>query len=158
MDSKAINSLAGQRGVRSFYTDLVADPQAVRVCTALSCHLAGARCTDEPGGYPPLRAVQCLGYCDRSPARLLPDGQVVLTAGSSAVSIRNVAREAIVTARIGKGDFADLERARSVGVYQSLAHALGRTPAEVLAAVEDSGEQGRGGAGFPTGRKWRLAA
>lgn len=158
MDSKAINSLAGQRGFRSFYTDLVADPRAVRVCTGLSCHLAGARCADVAGSDPPARAVQCLGYCDRSPARLLPDGQIVLTAGSSAASIRNIAREAIVTARIGKGDFADLERARSVGVYQSLAHALGRTPAEVLAAVEDSGEQGRGGAGFPTGRKWRLAA
>jgi NADH-quinone oxidoreductase subunit F len=67
-------------------------------------------------------------------------------------------REAIVTARIGKGDFADLERARSVGIYQALAKALGQTPAAVLATVEESGEQGRGGAGFPTGRKWRLAA
>jgi NADH:ubiquinone oxidoreductase subunit F (NADH-binding) len=158
MDSKAISSLAGQRGFRSFYTDLVADPQAVRVCTGLSCYLAGARCTDEGGSDPPVRAVQCLGYCDRSPARLLPDGQIVLTAGSSAASIRNIAREAIVTARIGKGDFADLERARSVGIYQALAKALGQTPAAVLATVEESGEQGRGGAGFPTGRKWRLAA
>lgn len=158
MDSKLTNSLAGQRGFRSFYTDLVADHRAVRICTGLSCHLAGARCTDDPASGHPVRAVQCLGYCDRSPVRLMPDGQIALTDGSSTASIRNIAREPIVTARIGKGDFADLERACAAGVYRALAKALRQTPAAVLAAIEDSGEQGRGGAGFPTGRKWRLAA
>lgn len=32
------------------------------------------------------------------------------------------------------------------------------TPAEVLRTVEESGLRGRGGAGFPTGRKWRFCA
>lgn len=158
MDSKAINSLAMQRGVRSFYADLGADPQAVRVCTGLACHLAGARCPDAAGSDHPARAVQCLGYCDRSPAQLGPDGQIVLTAGGGPLSIRHIAREAIVTARIGRGDFSALERAREAGVYRALANALKRAPGEVLAAIEESGEQGRGGAGFPTGRKWRSAA
>ena len=158
MDSKAISSLAGQRGVRSFYTDLVADSQSVRICTGLSCYLAGARCPDETVAAHPARTVQCLGYCDRSPARLAPDGQVILRSGSGPVSIRNVAREAIVTARIGKGDYSELARAREAGVYRALAQALRRTPGEVLAVVEESGEQGRGGAGFPTGHKWRVAA
>ena len=41
--------------------------------------------------------------------------------------------------------------------------ALGRavtemTPAEVLGEIEASGLRGRGGAGFPTGRKWRFCA
>jgi NADH:ubiquinone oxidoreductase subunit F (NADH-binding) len=88
----------------------------------------------------------------------MPDGQIALTAGSSPLSIRNIAREAIVTARIGRGDFSALERAREAGVYRALGQALKGRGAEVLAAVEASGEQGRGGAGFPTGRKWRLAA
>ncbi len=158
MDSKAIDSLAGQRGVRSFYTDLVADSQSVRICTGLSCHLAGARCPDDTEPDQPVRPVQCLGYCDRSPARLTPDGQVILTPGSGPVSIRNVAGEAIATARIGKGDYSELARAQEAGVYRALAAALKRTPGEVLAVVEESGEQGRGGAGFPTGHKWRLAA
>ncbi len=36
--------------------------------------------------------------------------------------------------------------------------ALDRTPAEVVAAMKTSGIKGRGGAGFPTGLKWELAA
>jgi NADP-reducing hydrogenase subunit HndC len=32
------------------------------------------------------------------------------------------------------------------------------TPAEVVAEVEKSGIRGRGGAGFPTGKKWKFAA
>lgn len=43
--------------------------------------------------------------------------------------------------------------------YQALGKALTRmTPAEVIAEVEKSGLQGRGGAGFPTGRKWSFVA
>jgi NADH:ubiquinone oxidoreductase subunit F (NADH-binding) len=44
------------------------------------------------------------------------------------------------------------------GGYQALKKALGQTPAEVLAAVTASGLRGRGGAGFPAGMKWSLAA
>ena len=43
--------------------------------------------------------------------------------------------------------------------YQGLGKALTEmTPAEVIAEVEKSGIRGRGGAGFPTGKKWKFAA
>ncbi len=43
------------------------------------------------------------------------------------------------------------------GGYQALKKALlGMTPEEVIAEVTGSGLRGRGGAGFPTGRKWEL--
>jgi NADH-quinone oxidoreductase subunit F len=44
-----------------------------------------------------------------------------------------------------------------VGGYQALRKALrSMSPEEVTGAVKDSGLRGRGGAGFPTGRKWEF--
>ncbi len=46
----------------------------------------------------------------------------------------------------------------AAGGFLALAEALsGKSPEDVLRAVEDSGLRGRGGAGFGTGRKWRSA-
>ncbi len=45
---------------------------------------------------------------------------------------------------------------RELGGYTALAKALQMTPAEVTQVVLDSGLRGRGGAGFPTGRKWTF--
>lgn len=42
--------------------------------------------------------------------------------------------------------------------YQALAKVLKTmTPEQVIKVILDSGLRGRGGAGFPTGRKWQLA-
>jgi len=153
---------AAQRGVASFYDELHADPSATRVCAGTACLLAG-------GGALPGRRVYCLGFCDRSPAALLPDGRVALGCRTPAdlaraelapppPAVRVAAHEAIVLERLQSGDHSELKTARSAGVYAAWLQARQRPAAELLDAIERSGEQGRGGAGFPTGRKWRACA
>lgn len=52
----------------------------------------------------------------------------------------------------------DLSAYRAEGGYEALARAVGQPPQQVIDAVVASGLRGRGGAGFPTGQKWSLAA
>ena len=42
--------------------------------------------------------------------------------------------------------------------YSAFKKVLEMPPAEVIDIIEESGLRGRGGAGFPTGQKWKLAA
>jgi NADH:ubiquinone oxidoreductase subunit F (NADH-binding)/NAD-dependent dihydropyrimidine dehydrogenase PreA subunit/(2Fe-2S) ferredoxin len=64
-----------------------------------------------------------------------------------------------VLAGCGLVDPGRIEEAVARGGWQAFARLLReRTPArEICAAVEASGLRGRGGGGFPTGRKWALA-
>ncbi|MCL1895126.1 MAG: NAD(P)H-dependent oxidoreductase subunit E [Clostridiales bacterium] len=59
---------------------------------------------------------------------------------------------------VGEIDPEELEDALARGVYDSLKKALSMTPDEIISEVEKSGLRGRGGAGFPTGKKWRIAS
>ncbi len=59
---------------------------------------------------------------------------------------------------IGKVDPGDIRDALAHGAYRGLARALfDLSPEEVIAEVEKAGLRGRGGAGFPTARKWKAA-
>jgi NADH:ubiquinone oxidoreductase subunit F (NADH-binding)/Pyruvate/2-oxoacid:ferredoxin oxidoreductase delta subunit/(2Fe-2S) ferredoxin len=46
---------------------------------------------------------------------------------------------------------------RSKGGFKGLERAMSMTPAEVVAEITKSGLRGRGGSGFPAGKKWALA-
>jgi len=61
-------------------------------------------------------------------------------------------------ARCGVIDPRSVEDYRSHGGYKGLEQALRLTPDEILADVTTSGLRGRGGAGFPTGIKWKTVA
>jgi NADH-quinone oxidoreductase subunit F len=62
----------------------------------------------------------------------------------------------IVTSRLGFEDSHTLERYLATGGYEGLRKALTMTPEEVAAEVDAASLLGRGGAGFPAGRKWSM--
>ncbi|HSJ90347.1 MAG TPA: NADH-quinone oxidoreductase subunit NuoF [Anaerolineales bacterium] len=69
----------------------------------------------------------------------------------------NPAQQRIVLERAGRINPENIEEFISENGYQALRSALTEmTPEQVIDTIEKSGLQGRGGAGFPTGRKWRF--
>ncbi|MFC1840108.1 NAD(P)H-dependent oxidoreductase subunit E [Thermodesulfobacteriota bacterium] len=64
----------------------------------------------------------------------------------------------IATRNLGTIDPLNIEDALKAGTYQAAGKALTEmSPEDVVKEVETSGLRGRGGAGFPTGRKWSSA-
>jgi NADH-quinone oxidoreductase subunit F len=63
----------------------------------------------------------------------------------------------VLTAGIGEANLRDLDVYRERGGYEQFRRAITEmTPAAIGEVVSKSGLRGRGGAGFPTGRKWSF--
>lgn len=66
-------------------------------------------------------------------------------------------QERLIMARMGHISPTSLDDYLKTGGYEALATALTElSPAELVRRVEASGLRGRGGGGFPAGRKWRA--
>jgi len=59
-------------------------------------------------------------------------------------------------ARCGINDPLSLDAYKSLGGLRGLQNAVAMAPADVVKQVTESGLRGRGGAGFPTGIKWKT--
>ncbi len=65
----------------------------------------------------------------------------------------------VLLARAAKGEVADVEAAEAGGAWAAYRKAIDElTPEAVVSVVAESGLRGRGGAGYPTGSKWRDCA
>ncbi|MFI5356292.1 MAG: NADH-quinone oxidoreductase subunit F [Opitutales bacterium] len=135
--------------VESFY-HLAHGGHAGKACQGTACfaarHLNPARWSEAREQNP---RIYCLGECFAAPSK----GQT-----HPRPPVRVTARQGIVLGRLAQGHARTLAAYRAQGGYAALAQALTGTPETLLTAVEKSGLRGRGGAGFPTGRKWRSVA
>jgi len=165
-------------GVATFYSMLSLSPRknVLRVCDGPVCWLKRATDTRHAleaalKGNPDwtVERTSCLGLCDRAPAVLVNDEQVGPVAPADAEKVcqgwQGVPTDyvqarpgelRVMLADAGRLDPDSLDAAVKAGAYRGLRTALEHTPEEVLNEVEKSGLTGRGGAGFPVGRKWRF--
>ncbi len=170
-------------GIASFYSMLeVAETVSssamskMMVCDGPVCWLFGGGTSllrnvgaANPGAK--VERTSCLGLCDRTPAMLVGDEQVGPVDAKKVNELFSGFRGDVVDystprpgevrvmlAQAGKVDPDSLESALSAGAYQGLQAALKRTPEEAITELENSNLNGRGGAGFPVGRKWRFVA
>jgi formate dehydrogenase beta subunit len=159
--------------VATFYAhfDVVKEGEApppaltIRVCDSLTCSMLGAErliAELEAGADPAairIKRAPCMGACERAP--VLEVGHHQLYAAT--------AEEALAAAHAGHThppipDYIDLARYRASGGYDLFERLASTDPGDsdsgrvhdFLQRLEASGLRGLGGAGFPTGRKWRI--
>ena len=68
------------------------------------------------------------------------------------------AKEGIILNRLASGGCRTSAKYGRVGGYRAIEKALTESPEEIIQRLEASGLRGRGGAGFPTGKKWRAVS
>ncbi|MBC5783200.1 NAD(P)H-dependent oxidoreductase subunit E [Ramlibacter sp. USB13] len=152
--------------VASFYHhfDIVKEgdeaPQAltVRVCDGLSCELAGAQQLLQKlpallGRDVRVIPAPCIGRCEQAPAAVV--GQKPVPCATTQKVVECVKEGA--TKHEPEG-YMGLSQYRAAGGYQLLEQCLSgqRDVESVISTLEATGLRGLGGAGFPTGRKWRI--
>jgi NADH-quinone oxidoreductase subunit F len=137
-----------------------------------------------PPGKSGWKRSACLGQCERAPAALVvqsgeaprsfvlaptESGAVAAALDSAATSEEDLARlrrsvpqsgsaGLRLIGRIGQVDPQSLDAYQSSGGYAALRRAIELGPEGVIREVTASKLTGRGGAAFPTGRKWEMVA
>jgi NADH-quinone oxidoreductase subunit F len=166
--------------VATFYALLATVPQAkrvVHVCDDIACKCRGADAliaTLPPGDW---KRSPCLGKCDQAPAAYLTvagdnpyehlagrvtaaDIRAMLGGATPVATSSNTIRQdpssLRLLARVGRVDPGSLDAYRASGGFAALDKARAIGPEAVIAELTASRLMGRGGAAFPTGRKWEA--
>jgi NADH-quinone oxidoreductase subunit F len=165
-------------GIATFYSLLTTpapSEKTIRICDGPYCMMRGAKdllCQIQAqlGESWTITRTSCLGLCDRAPAALVRESQAgplqlkdmdrFEVGWCGEVSDYSQPRSGEVRALLPNPDTADdtLEAAFAKGSFPALKKALRLSPESILRELEASKLRGRGGAGFPAGRKWQLVA
>jgi formate dehydrogenase beta subunit len=130
----------------------------VRVCDGLSCEMAGAKQLLEKlpallGREVRVIPAPCVGRCEQAPVAVVHQKPV------PAATLESVKTE-VEAGNLydNPSGYMDYEAYLAQGGYSLLRDCMEhrRDLESVLKTMEDSGLRGLGGAGFPTGRKWRI--
>lgn len=129
----------------------------VRVCDSLTCAMFGAEpllaaLQKELGEGVRVVRAPCVGLCDHAPA--VEVGHNFLKRATVA-SVRSAVAHEDTHPHVP--DYIDYDAYRAAGGYQTLdrLRSGALTVEDVLKVLDDGSLRGLGGAGFPTGRKWR---
>jgi len=132
----------------------------VRVCDSIACEMAGSRALLEKlpgilGKAVRVLHAPCVGRCESAPVAVVGQNPI-LTASASAIERAVRARQT----HCAETKYLDFGAYRKQGGYQLIADCLAgkHTREGITKILEDSALRGLGGAGFPTGRKWKLVA
>ncbi len=160
-------------GIVSFYPHFRTTPPpkvALHVCHDLSCWLRGGddRIDAIKAKYGEdtdieLVEVSCLGRCDVAPALDVNEHPAAMSEVDTLVDQARGDAITEVTAASRAEPWPNDPYAKGSTIderYQSLRAFLGGelTAEQIIATLSDSGLRGMGGAGFPTGTKWKLVA
>ncbi|HEY4130638.1 MAG TPA: NAD(P)H-dependent oxidoreductase subunit E, partial [Gemmatimonadaceae bacterium] len=110
----------------------------------------------------------CLGLCDHAPAAFVQEFGVelreylatgeALTAADTTVIPQQGNSSLRLLRRVGVVDAESITEFRHGGGFEALRHALEIGPSAVIQEMIASRLMGRGGAAFPTGKKWEAVA
>lgn len=133
-------------------------PLTIRVCESLSCEMFGAKHLIETlktkyNNVVRIQAVPCVGRCDTAPVAVVGTNPVE---HATPIKVEDAVNKNEFDAAIP--EYIDYASYKKSGGYQTLINCVNgkHEREEIIKTLEDSKLRGLGGAGFPTGQKWRI--